>query len=371
MKVVIAHGGNIGFQGGGTLRVLTFAKSLAERGYDVSLVVPKPVGNIPEDVRESVRIYTVPVVPRGLWSQITRAIFVSLKAKKLAEKEGAILQIEHSTLGGIASLLGCSNYVLDVHDLEFDGDQYRSIPLASKGIYYLERRAVKKASKIIAVSDVMKDFISKEWGIEKSKIDVIPNGVRSKILNFKTDEKEEEGLVSFLGVLTHNIDYEKIFLLSKELEKTRIFVIGDGPMRCKLLKRLKGGNIANVIVPGYLPDEKAYGILARSQVCIFPLRDTFHTRVAAHMKAFDYAALGKAIATDRDATARVFEMHDAALVSDPSKPEEFVENVRRLLNDEGLRKRLGMRARKLAENFTWEKQGEKLVRLYELLRRSV
>jgi len=40
MKVVIAHGGNIGFQGGGTLRVLTFAKSLAERGYDVSLVVP-------------------------------------------------------------------------------------------------------------------------------------------------------------------------------------------------------------------------------------------------------------------------------------------------------------------------------------------
>jgi glycosyltransferase involved in cell wall biosynthesis len=58
-------------------------------------------------------------------------------------------------------------------------------------------------------------------------------------------------------------------------------------------------------------------------------------------------------------------MHDAALVSDPSKPEEFVENVRRLLNDEGLRKRLGMRARKLAENFTWEKQGEKLVRLYE------
>lgn len=41
MNVVIAHGGNIGFQGGGTNRVLAFVKALAKNGYDVNLVVSK------------------------------------------------------------------------------------------------------------------------------------------------------------------------------------------------------------------------------------------------------------------------------------------------------------------------------------------
>jgi glycosyltransferase involved in cell wall biosynthesis len=81
------------------------------------------------------------------------------------------------------------------------------------------------------------------------------------------------------------------------------------------------------------------------------------------MKGFDYGALKKASATDRDGTANILESHDAALISDPGKPEEFILNVRELLNDEAKRSRLGQRARKVAEKFTWERQGEKLVKL--------
>jgi len=365
MKVVIAHGGNIGFQGGGTLRVLTFARALAKNGYDVSLVIPEPVGSVPEDIKDFIKIYTVPVRPRGLLDQVIRASLVTLKAKKLAKREKAMLQIEHSTLGGVASLLGCSNYVLDVHDLEFGGDLYKSIPLAPKMIYRLERKSIERASKVIVVSEQMKEFISREWGVEEGRIEVIPNGVRDKVFKYGAKE-EKEGLVSFLGVLTHNIDYDKIVKLAKELEKIKkIYIIGDGPIRFKFLKKLKQEKVSNVIILGYLPDEEAYSILARSQVCIFPLRDTFHTKVAMHMKALDYAALGKAIATDRDATARILEEHDAALVSDPSNPDEFIENVNRLLEDGGLRNRLGENARRLAKEFTWEKQGEKLVKMYE------
>ena len=102
-KVVIAHGGNIGFQGGGTNRVLTFAKALAENGYEVSLVVPKPIGKIPE--LANVEIHTIPIGAKSIKDQILRALLVSRKAKKLAEKEKAILQIEHSTFGGVAALI--------------------------------------------------------------------------------------------------------------------------------------------------------------------------------------------------------------------------------------------------------------------------
>ena len=363
-KIVIAHGGNIGFHGGGTNRVLAFAKALAENGYSVSLVVPKPTGKIP---KLDVEIHTIPLRAKGIKDQILRALFVSWKAKKLAEKENAILQIEHSTLGGIAASLGCSNYVLDIHDLEFDGDLYRSIPLALNLIYRLEKRAVEKTRKIIVVSEPMKDFLVNEWKVPEDKIEIIPNGYFEEKLKRFDGSEEEEGLISFIGVFTHNIDYDKVIELAKSREDARIYMIGDGPMRAEFIKKVKREGLKNVLAPGFLPDDEAYSILAKSQVCIFPLRNTFHTKVAMHMKALDYAALGKAIATDRDGTARIFEKHNAALVSDPAKPEEFIENVCRLLDDENLRKKLGKNARRLVKDFTWEKQGKKLVRVYENL----
>ena len=364
-KVVIAHGGNIGFQGGGTNRVLTFVKALAENGYEVSLVVPKPKGKIPE--LPNIEIHTISIGAKSIKDQILRALLISWKAKKLAEKEKAILQVEHSTLGGIAASLGCLNYILDVHDLEFDGSLYKSIPLAPKVIYYLERNAVSKASKIIVVSESMRDFLVNEWKVPEDKIEIIPNGYFEEKLERFDGSEEEEGLISFIGVFTHNIDYDKVIELAKSREDARIYMIGDGPMRAEFIKRVKREGLKNVLVPGFLPDDEAYSILAKSQVCIFPLKNTLHTKVAGHMKTFDYAALRKAIATDRDGTAVIFERHNAALVSDPANPEQFIENVHKLLEDEKLRKKLGENARRLVKDFTWDKQGEKLVRMYKKL----
>ena len=362
-KIVIAHGGDISFPGGGTNRVLTFAKALAENGYEVSLVVPKPKRKIPE--LANVEIHTIPIGAKSIKDQILRAMLVSWKAKKLAEKENAILQVEHSTLGGIAASLGCSNYILDIHDLEFDGSLYKSIPLAPKIIYYLEREAVSKASKIIVVSEPMKEFLVKNWRVPEEKIVVIPNGYFHEKLKKFSGNEEEDGLISFIGVLTHNVDYDKVVNLAKSRGDVRIYMIGDGPMRAEFIKRVKREGLKNILVPGFLPDDEAYSILAKSQVCIFPLKNTLHTKVAGHMKTFDYAALGKAIATDRDGTAVIFERHNAALVSDPANPEEFIENVHKLLEDSNLRRKTGENAKKLVKDFTWEKQGEKLVRMYE------
>lgn len=367
-KICIAHGMNIGFRSGGTNRVLVFAKALAENGYDVSLVVPKPVGKIPEDTIDIIKIYTVPIKPkRSVINQIPRALSVALKAKKIAEKEKAILQIEHSTLGGIAASLGCSNYILDVHDLEFDGSLYKSIPLAPKAIHYLERKAVSKASKIIVVSEAMKEFLVKQWEVPEEKITIIPNGCDIK--RIKPSEKEIEGIISFIGVLHHEIHYEKIIELAKSVDKdARIYIIGDGPMKAKFAKMIKNEKLKNIILMGFLPfpeNDKAYEILAHSQVCIVPLKPTLHVRVASTVKTLTYAALGKPIATDRDGTAVIFERNNAALVSDPAKPEEFIENVHKLLEDNNLRRKLGENAKRLVKDFTWEKQGEKLVRMYE------
>jgi glycosyltransferase involved in cell wall biosynthesis len=368
-SICIAHAENIGQESGGTIRVASLADSLVDAGYDVHLVAPKPRSNteIPDQLSE-VEIHTVPVTSKGTLDQIPRALTVSWKARQVAKQHNAILQVERGTLAGFLTLFGESDYVLDLHDIGFNGPLYQNLPLSplvTRFVEWMERRGVQKANEVIAVSEPMKSFVEEEWNATNTT--VIHNGVRPEILKYGAERSVEStpDEVAFIGNLNHNIAYEKFCFLAKEIQDIQVHVIGDGVKRSKLETLIEDHNLNNIEVHGYLPDEEAYNILMRAEVCIFPVKDTHHTKMAQHMKGFDYGALKKAIATDRDGTANILEAHNAALISDPGKPEEFVSNVGELLDDEPKRSRLGQRARELAEEFTWERQGEKLVTLLQ------
>ena len=74
-KICIAHGMNMGFQSGGTNRVTAFINSLVETGYEVILVIPRPRGELSEEIKTSVTLSFVPVTPhRTLRNQIHRAL---------------------------------------------------------------------------------------------------------------------------------------------------------------------------------------------------------------------------------------------------------------------------------------------------------
>jgi len=368
-SICIAHGGDISEPSGGTNRVKAFAKALRDNGFDVHLVVPNPKRELRD--LDGINVHTIPIKASGVKDQVFRALLVSLKAKNLAKRENAILQIEYSTLAGFATLIGCSNFVLDMHDLYFASPLYGNLPfskLIQKFVYEMEKRAVSKASKIIVVSNPMKDFIVKEWNVPEEKIEVIPNGYwEEKFRKFNLDDIHEvDGMICFLGTLLPKLDLDKIIKLAKSLENSKIYIIGDGPMRTELEKRINESNITNVVLTGRLPDEEAFSFVAKSQVCIFPQIYSTYVEVSCPIKLFDYAALGKAIVADEGSEmCRIFKQRNAALVSDPANTNEFIENVKRLLEDEDLRKKLGSNAKSLVKDFTWEKLGEKLVRIYE------
>lgn len=367
--VCIAHAENIGHESGGTIRVASLAQSLVEADYEVHLVAPSPREGTEVPGRLSnVNIHIVPVTSRGTLDQVPRALTVSWKALRLTRSLNARLQVERATLAGFVSLLGGTDYVLDLHDIGFNGPLYRNLPLSplvTRFVRRMERQGVKNAGKVIAVSEPMQRFVEDEWGATDTG--VIHNGVRSEILRFGAERSanQTDSDVAFIGNLNHNIAYEKFCKLAEEVKGIRIHVIGDGVKRSRLEKMVQERGLNNIEIHGYLPDEQAYTRLMKAAVCIFPLRDNHHTRMAQHMKGFDYGALGKAIATDRDSTANILEENDAALVSDPANPEQLVENVQALLDDERQRKELGQRAREIAETFTWKRQGQKLVELHE------
>ena len=383
--IIIVHGGDISEPSGGTNRVIAFANALSQNGFKVNLIVPKPTKEIPTSISlaDGIELQTVPVIlKRGIKSQIFRGLAVLRKAKKVAIDKNAIIQIEHSSLGGLATLLGISNFVLDMHDLCFANPLY-DIPgitrIVKKFMYELERNALSHATRIIVVSNRMKKFVVDEWDIDGKKIIVIPNGYFEGKLKKYLNEKSVRSVddlnrscrntsICFLGTLDPKINIEKIICLANRIKDAQIYVIGEGPVLDKLKRRVRKEGLNNIIITGRIPDDRAFEFVINSQVCILPLYPSKHTEVSCPVKVFDYAALGKAIVADNVAEmCRIFKENDAALVSDPENKEEFIGNVKRLLEDDELRRRLGENARRLVKNFTWEKQGEKLVNMYRRL----
>ena len=372
-NMVIAHGGDISEPSGGTNRITAFAKSLHDNGFDVHLVVPKPNKEFSEDL-QGIAIHTVPI--RELVktaNRVGRALFISLKANKIAKNNKAILQIEHSNLAGFATLVGCSDFILDMHDLCFMSVVNTNLSfsrVAQKFIYDMEKRAVTHASKIIVVSNPMKDFIMKEWDVPKEKIELIPNGYfESKLnnLNFK-DVEEVDGMISFLGTLHPHVDINKIIGIAKSFESSEILIIGDGPVQSELKKMIRKYRLKNVKFTGNLEYVEALKLVAKSQVVITPYLASPSLEASCPVKLFDYAAVGKAIVADDVAElCRIFKENDAALVSDPRNQEEFIKNVRILLEDDALRSKIALNAKKLVKDYTWEKQGKKLVKMYEMM----
>ena len=132
---------------------------------------------------------------------------------------------------------------------------------------------------------------------------------------------------------------------------------------------VKEYDLNNVTFTGFVPIDKAYEIMAKSKILLAPFPKTLALEVACPIKLLEYMALAKPMVIDNvGEIPAMLKENDAAFVSDPLNQNEFIESIRILLDDDKLRKKIGSNAKELAKDFTWEKQGEKLAKMYESLK---
>lgn len=369
--ICLVHGSDISIPNGPTDRVVAFINGLKNADYEVHLIVPKPKGTLPEDV-EGINIHSINTSDKGIANQITRAIELSLRAKKIVKSTNAILQVEHSTLAGFACMMGCSNFILDMHDLCYTDPLYLNLPLSrvvQHYIYKTEERAVKNASRILVVSEPTKKFIAREWKISEDKIEVIPSGYfASKVGNDVLQSSIDSTVISRVGSLFVHLDIDAIIALARSLQETefKIHLVGGGIAGNELHLKIKKHKLDNIIIRGWVPSQEAINIMHNSLLTFETVKDTMTTRLASPIKILNYAAIGKPmVLSDVSELSEIFKAKDAALVSDPADIDQFVENTHLLLADTNLRNRIGRNALNLIQDYSWEKQGEKLVKILD------
>ncbi|MBN8549812.1 MAG: glycosyltransferase family 4 protein [Deltaproteobacteria bacterium] len=283
-------------------------------------------------------------------------------------------------------------YILTVHDL---------IPLVLKDMYkadkptwrfafarFLDIRAIKNASLIIAISENTANDLTRVLGIPRERMVISYLGVDSKFYDAALTEPRggfcarfgipsERPVVLYVGGIdqrknfTGLIDsFERLLQISRETAKPEPVLVMAGNIQSdaqfpKLDALVKArGLTRDVIMPGFVDDKDLLQMYALSSVFFFPsLYEGFGLPPLEAM-----AAGTPVVSSNRSCMPEV--LGDAVLMVDPSDTQQCAQQLYRVLHETGLAQSLRERGKVQARKFTWNAMGEQTLKAYERLARA-
>lgn len=250
-------------------------------------------------------------------------------------------------------------------------------------------KSLKKATKIIAVSNNTKKDIEEIFKINSQKVEVIYEGVEFRNLPSKKesvcgiesevcfeDLKIKYGLndnyILFLGTIEprKNITalvqaFRDLIFDNKNIEqKYQLIIAGARGWKYKnVFKEIKEcqkrvearGEIKYI---GYVPGREKFMLMKGAACFVFPsLYEGFGLPV------LEALSLGvPTIISNRSSLPEIGG--PAAILVDPEKISEISQALKKVLKDKNLREELGKRGVVWAEKFSWEKCAEETLRVY-------
>ena len=150
------------------------------------------------------------------------------------------------------------------------------------------------------------------------------------------------------------------------IHKTRLIIIGDGPLKEVLKKKIRKINgEAYIKLFGYVSHDIVQFYIKNAKCCIIPYLKTELTDIATPTKMFEYMSEGKAIVyPDLSGFREIFGMENAGMYRS-TIPADAVRVIDILLKNVTLRKTTETQNKRLFEKYDYDKEIQKIIRLYE------
>lgn len=234
------------------------------------------------------------------------------------------------------------------------------------------RLYVRRASAIIAMTNIGKHDIARYMGASLEKIHVIPEAYnelcRGRDLEGAREAKAKynlpERFILFVGGLTPLKNFGNLlraFDRIREQIPQKLVIVGFSRWKVekdfKLLDDL--GLRDSVIFPGFIPDEDIPKFYSLADLFVMPsLYEGFGIPVLEAM------ACGCPVVTTKTGCSPEVAGGGAVLV-DPYNPEEMARGMLAVLSDEALRADLVRKGYLRAKEFSWEKCARETLELFE------
>jgi glycosyltransferase involved in cell wall biosynthesis len=264
---------------------------------------------------------------------------------------------------GFCSLTTKIPQCLIIHDLGF---LYHPEAYKKSHVSFLKRNTpkfLKKARRVVTVSEFSKNDIIKHYKTDADKIDVIHNGVKPVFRpntpeeKIAVKEKYTQGAEFFIYVgaiqpRKNLINLLKAFSIFKKRMQSSMKLVLAGRLAWKNEEFLKLLNTykykSDVIITGYLPESELASLMASAYALVYPsLFEGFGVPVAEAMKC------GVPVLTSEKTSMQEIA-GEAALYFDPSDHTHIAENLMLIYRDEDLRKKLIENGKLQAEKFNWQ-----------------
>jgi glycosyltransferase involved in cell wall biosynthesis len=250
-----------------------------------------------------------------------------------------------------------------------------------KVVKWLEGWACRAADRVVALSEVDRDFMIDLYGVPGERFALIPHGVDPALFDYRPEgaaaARAKLGLgpdvpiLTFVGKLDYVPNVRAVAYIAERIapavwarySQARFVIIGQGS------EAVAGYEREGLIFTGFVdaragvrPNLSDY--LSASGVVLVPLDSGSGTR----LKILEAAANARpVVSTHIGAEGQAFVDGTEILLTD-EVDQAFIDSTLRLLDDAGLRERLGRaaRARVLAQ-YSWQAQVTKMASVYREL----
>ncbi len=242
-------------------------------------------------------------------------------------------------------------------------------------IHGVERWITNRSERVIACSHYMREQVVDIFGVEESKVSVIPNGIDPEDLRPQDPAELERLRGEFaepgqnLVLLIGRLVYEKGFQLALEampkviedVPGTRFLVAGSGTHEAELHKQadeLGLGEHGTFL--GWIGDDVLHSLYAIADVCVVPsIYEPFG------LVALEAMASGcPCIVADTGGLREVVPHEEVGLRFRPRDPEALAEVAVRVLSDDELGRRLVAEAYEHLRRFDWNDIAEQTSEVY-------
>ncbi len=369
-------------------RVWQEARTLRDAGYRVSIICPKGRGfEKGRETLEGIEIYRHRLWeasgPLGYFVEYAWALAAEflLSLRVYARTRFRVLQAcnppDTIFLIGLFFKLFGVRFIFDHHDLnpELYEVKFRRRDWGYKLVCWAERLTYRTADVAIATNESYREVALERGGIRRERTFVVRSCPDLDRIRKSAPQPElKEGrryLVVFLGVMGHqdglDLLLESIALITKpgNRQDTLFVLIGSGPElpRLKVLASQKGLEGVTRFT-GTLPDEEVSAYFSSATLGVAPDRATPMNDKSTMNKILEYMAFGLPVVL-YDLTEGRRSAGDAALYARRDDPQDFAQQICRLLDSESLRSELGARARRrIEEGLNWENEKRALLEAY-------
>jgi glycosyltransferase involved in cell wall biosynthesis len=248
-----------------------------------------------------------------------------------------------------------------------------------------ETEAMASADLVVTLGESMKRSILQR-GISPDKVVLTPNAVGGDFLSepgTPGEARRKLGLEEqalYVGTVSSLVDYEGLddlvaafALLAPRVPRLRLLVVGTGAAGPALQEQVRNLGLADrTVFTGRVPRERTPLYHQALDVFVVPRKDLKVTRSVTPLKPVEALASARpVVGSDLPALREIIDDGGNGLLTAAEDPKALAQALSLLLDDDGLRQRLGAQGRQdVLRTRTWAANAQIYDRAYRSLRRT-